>query len=219
MNDLTIITPTTGSKHLAKAIASVQEQTIKVKHLIVVDGPECIDDVHRQIPVKPIMPIEILVLPENVGRYNGKDYYGHRVYSGIPAIVNSDYISFLDEDNWIWPTFAGKMMDAKEGDRYIIVTCRRSIYDESEVFICNDDFESVGDNGNYILHDTNTYLFHREYYARHLSPYIYGNWGADRSLSEKVVADKRHVHIKDHLSCYRAPTRLNDFFKRQTKWT
>ena len=139
MNDLTIITPTTGSKHLSKAISSVQEQTKKVTHLIVVDGPECIDDVHRQIPVKPIMPIEILVLPENVGRYNGKDYYGHRVYSGIPAVVNSDFISFLDEDNWVWPTFAQKMLDAVQKNGALIATCRRGIYAENETFICNDD--------------------------------------------------------------------------------
>jgi len=215
MNDLTIITPTTGSKHLSKAISSVQGQTKKVTHLIVVDGPECIDDVHRQIPVKPMMPIEILVLPENVGRYNGKDYYGHRVYSGIPAVVNSDFISFLDEDNWVWPTFAQKMLDAVQKNGALIATCRRGIYAENETFICNDDFESVGDNGQYILHDTNTYLFDREYYVRHLSPFIYGNWGADRPLSEKVAENPYHVHITDHLSCYRAPHRLYGFFREK----
>lgn len=215
MNDLTIITPTTGSKHLSKAISSVQEQTIKVKHLLVVDGPEYIDGVHEQMPSNPIMPIEVLVLPENTGRYNGIHYNGHRIYTGIPAIINSDYISFLDEDNWIWPTFAGKMMDSKEGERYFIVTCQRSVYDAYGTFICNDDFESIGDNGNYILHDTNTYLFHREYYVRNIAPFFYGDHYADRTLSQRVIADKHHVHIKDYLSCYRSPNHLYGFFREK----
>lgn len=215
MNDLTIITPTTGSKHLRDAIASVQAQTVHVTHLLVVDGPQFIDNVHEQMPNNPVMDIQVLVLPENVGKYNGNNYYGHRVYSGIPAVVNSEYISFLDEDNWIRPTFAEKMIEAIEEYGYFITTCRRSVHDEYGAFICNDDFESIGDNGEYILHDTNTYLFDRYYYIKHLAHCIYGRWGADRPLSERVASDEHHVHIKEHLSCYRAPDRLYGFFREK----
>lgn len=216
MNDLTIITPTTGSKHLRDAIASVQTQTVNVTHLLVVDGPQFIDNVHEQMPSNPVMDIQVLVLPENTGRYQGISYNGHRIYTGIPAIVNSEYISFLDEDNWIRPTFAEKMIEAVDGYGYFIATCRRSVHDEYGTFICNDDFESIGDNGQYILHDTNTYLFDRYYYVKYLARYFYGNHFQDRVLSEKVVADEHHIHIQDYLSCYRSPERLYGFFRQKS---
>lgn len=197
MNDLTIITPTTGSKHLRDAIASVQAQTVHVTHLLVVDGPQFIDNVHEQMPSNPVMDIQVLVLPENVGNYNGNNYYGHRVYSGIPAVVNSEYISFLDEDNYYRSTFAEKMIAAMQEEGDFVATCRRHIYDQNDHYLCSDDFESIGYNGQYTLHDTNTYLFNRYYYIKHFARYFYGNHFQDRVLSEKVAADEHHVHIKD----------------------
>ena len=215
MNDITIITPTTGDKHLAKAIASVQEQTTQVKHLLVVDGPEYIDAVHEQMPKHTTMHIEVLVLPENTGRYNGIHYNGHRIYTGIPAIVNSEYIAFLDEDNWMRQTFAEKMVKTLQERDFFIATCRRDVYDAYGNFICKDDFESIGDNGQYILHDTNTYMFHREYYVTRIAPSFYGNHYADRGLSQRVVQDKHHIHIQEYLSCYRSPDRLYGFFREK----
>ena len=212
MYDVTIITPTTGNPTLHKAISSVQEQTTHVRHLIVVDGPDFIDDVHEQMPRSPLMPIDILVLPENTGRRTG-DYYGHRIYSGVPALINTPYISFLDEDNWIKPAFVQEMRNAITHKK--IATCRRTIYAHNEMYITDDTFESIGDNGEYILYDTNTYMFNRMYYVNVLAHAIYGEWGADRSLSLLVHDDANHIHIDKHLSCYRAPNRLEQFFKQQ----
>lgn len=213
MYDLTIITPTTGARTLQKAIMSVQRQTMNVHHLLVIDGPQYIDDVHEQMPKSPVMPIDILVLPHNTGKTTG-DYYGHRIYSGVPSLVNTRYISFLDEDNWVKPTFAQKMKEALTDKR--IATCRRTIYKENGDFITDDTFESIGDNGQYILYDTNTYMFDRLYYVRRYMHCIYGQWGADRSLSEAVHDDPQHIHLSEHLSCYRAPERLNEFFAKKS---
>lgn len=211
----TVITPTIGTPLLRDAIISVQEQSVRCRHLVVVDGP-----VHER-PVRRILDEtafygDVIVLPENTGgEWNGHRWNGHRIYAGIPAIVNTEYVSFLDEDNWYEEDFVEVMEGVLEqGNRYV-ATCRRKIFHYKE-YIGVDKFESIGKNDlGYTLHDTNTFMFSVIYYNKTLSRYFYNPLGADKVVSEMVLKLKiPQRHIRDPLVNYRCPDRLVEFFKK-----
>ena len=96
---VTVITPTIGSPKLLDAITSVLNQTYKCNHVIVVDGRDYANQVLNIIDPRLV---NIVVSPENTGKTGG-NFYGHRIYAAYPHLINSDYILFLDEDNWYEP--------------------------------------------------------------------------------------------------------------------
>ena len=207
----TVITPTTGTQRLREAIISVQEQSVRCKHLVVVDG-----DQHER-SVKAILDDtafygDVIVLPENTGgQWNGYRWNGHRIYAGIPAIVNTDCISFLDEDNWYQPFFVETM----ESQGKAIVTCRRHIYSHIDEYIGVDNFESIGETDyGYFLHDTNTLFFDTMFYSANIAQSFYFPLGADKKVAERIHQLKvHHKHIETPLVNYRAPKRLTQFFQ------
>ena len=94
-----VITPTVGTKHLDKNLWSVSNQSYdKIKHYVVIDGPNFKDDTERILD--SYNNKFVLQLPENTGANN---YNGHRIYGSVPFLVDADYVIFLDEDNWIEP--------------------------------------------------------------------------------------------------------------------
>ena len=99
---VTVITPTIGSSKLKAAVESVLKQTYKCKHLIVVDGREYATPVYEQLGQPDIPGTQVVISPENTGKTGG-NFYGHRIYAAYPHLINSDYILFLDEDNWYEP--------------------------------------------------------------------------------------------------------------------
>lgn len=72
-----VITPTTGGRHLAACVASVQAQELpNVEHYVVVDGREHEPAVRAAIePFLHRKPLHIIVLPKNVG---AGGWNGHR---------------------------------------------------------------------------------------------------------------------------------------------
>jgi GT2 family glycosyltransferase len=209
----TIITPTTGSPFLLDAVKSVQAQTRPARHLIVIDGAEHVEKTLRILEaVWNPHTMQILALPENVGK-NG--FYGHRVYASVPMLVNSDYVAFLDEDNYFAKDWVEIMEQCLEKATAPVVTCRRKIVTQEGEFICNDNFESVGLNKfGYALFDTNTYLFKQDA-TPEIVPSIYGGWGADRPLTDKV-RKSGVMHLTQYYGTfYRAPERLYQFFNEQ----
>ena len=114
---VTVITPSIGSKKLLDAIMSVATQTYKCKHLIVIDGPEFSESVMDIIKITQMMDpqpnINVVVSPENTGKTGG-NFYGHRIYAAYPHLLNSDYILFLDEDNWYEPDHVETLVKAIE---------------------------------------------------------------------------------------------------------
>src|SRR5690554_4290406 len=94
-----VITPTTGSPYLAKAIESIQKQSFQdVVQLIVVDGIEFEEKVQAIVNGFDPAKYRVITLPYNTGK-NGMN--GHRIYASFPFLINSEYIFFLDEDNWL----------------------------------------------------------------------------------------------------------------------
>jgi glycosyltransferase involved in cell wall biosynthesis len=215
----TIITPTIGTDFLREAVQSVRNQTVSCKHLIVVDGAKYYDKVLREIDLTSNQ--SILVLPENVG---AGGWYGHRIYASVPMLVNTPFVSFLDEDNYLEPEFVEIMEQTIQRPNVDVVTCRRNVVNQNRQRIGRDNFESIGANQmGYALHDTNTYLF-RQAIAHKICPHIYGQWGADRPFTEAVLnhayhhfhdksANGKHTHLANYYGVnYRSPVNLYDHF-------
>jgi len=139
MNKVTIITPTTGTKYLDDCLSSVSNQTHKnLQHFVVVDGPEYKDKALAVL--NNYKDKTVLILPENTG---AGGYNGHRIYGSIPYLVNSDYVMFLDEDNWLEPDHVESLVNViQEGNDWAFSL--RKIYDGDGNFICNDDCENLG---------------------------------------------------------------------------
>ena len=111
---VTVITPTIGQTVLRECVESVAKQTYKnLHHLLVVDG-----DVYWQKVMSNASAhyrpgesnIKIATAPYNTGGV-APGYYGHRIYAAYPHLVNTDYVVFLDEDNWIEPNHVQSLVD------------------------------------------------------------------------------------------------------------
>jgi glycosyltransferase involved in cell wall biosynthesis len=135
---VTIITPTTGSNYLNKNLKSVSEQTYdNIEHLVVVDGPVYWDKANNTL--NNYEDKTVMYLQENTG---ADQYNGHRIYGAMPYLVNSDYVIFLDEDNYIEPTHIESLVKVAENNDWAFSL--RQIVDKDGKYICNDDCENLG---------------------------------------------------------------------------
>ena len=143
---LTIVTPTIGNKdYLRRNILSIQnqkmEENVDYKHLIVIDGKKYkqnVDEVIAELKVED--KVNVLCLPENTGY---EKWLGHRIYGSISYLLNSRYVSFLDEDNFVNENYVNeyiKIMKAGVDWGYTL----RNIVDKTGEFICKDECESMG---------------------------------------------------------------------------
>ena len=106
---VTVITPSVGSPKLLDAIESVKNQTYKCKHLVVIDGFEYQQKLWDMKSGETKYEVDFVVTPENTGMTGG-NFYGHRIYAAYPHLINSDYILFLDEDNWYEPDHVASLI-------------------------------------------------------------------------------------------------------------
>lgn len=218
----TIITPTLGNEVLEECCNSVASQTMTALHLLVADGADAVKPVleisKRVSEQRSLYRYAIMSLPWNVGSGGN---YGHRVYAGIPSIVQTEFFSFLDEDNMIDKDFVKQMQNAMDDhDDIQYATCRRTVITEDGVEIGRDNRESIGENEfGYKLYDTNTWILRSSMSL--LTPHIAtayhlgdkGSWGGDRSFTNAVWKIP-HAHIDDYYGAiYRSPKRLEKFFK------
>jgi glycosyltransferase involved in cell wall biosynthesis len=207
-----VITPTTGKSTVNKAIESVVNQTIETEHLIVCDGYEAFEKQH-------FVENTHIILPENVG---GDGWYGHRVYAGMPLMVNADYILFLDEDNWFEPNHVETMINKIKSKDLMWAYSLRRICDESGQYVCDDDCESLGRYPTFYDHalnfvDTNCYCFRREYLVT-VAHSFYGQWGADRPFYKSASTALPAFGCTGEATVnYRAPERLLKMFREGNK--
>lgn len=138
MKNVTVITPTIGTRFLQKCIESVDSQTYEnVSHLVVCDGYEYKEKVWPL--VADYARTKFMLTPENTG---AGGYNGHRIYGAVPYLVNSDYVCFLDEDNWIDPEHIESLVKVAETNDWAYSL--RKIIDQEGNYVCNDDCESLG---------------------------------------------------------------------------
>ena len=176
-----VITPTTGNPKLLDAIYSVRDQSYpNVKHLIVIDGKEFLHKVSSHIlSINP--NIEIIQLQTNVGKNR---FYGHRIYAAFSHLVNENYISFLDEDNWLERNHISSLVDTVENKKVAWAYSLRNVFDKDSNFLCQDNCESLGkwpvwtDNNAFHL-DTSSYLFTKNFLIQVASLWHFG-YGGDR---------------------------------------
>ena len=202
-----VITPTVGSLKLKDAVESIQNQTYKnIEHLVVVDGVEHFNHVIENFPLYlDGKRVRFLSLPYNTGA-NG--FYGHRIYAGIPHLVNADYIFFLDEDNWYEPNHVASLVEVLDRDNDFAHSLRK-IYQPDKTYVCDDNCEALGKWPIYFSHndpqylvDTSSFAFNRKFLEKtcHL---WHSGWGGDRRYLYSVMQNAKWDTSRKHTLCYR----------------
>jgi glycosyltransferase involved in cell wall biosynthesis len=230
---VTVITPTIGSPKLLDAITSVATQTYKCKHLIVVDGPDFVHEVMSIINIANMMDpkpnIQVIVSPENTGKTGG-NFYGHRIYAAYPHLINSDYILFLDEDNWYESDHVQSLIETIESKNLDFSYSLRKIFNPNRNYLLDDNCESLGKwpifmsrhspHGPQFLIDTSSFCFKREFIQKtcHL---WHSGWGGDRQYLYAVRDHAKYDTNGKHTLCYRLDGNpksvTEDFFKTGNK--
>ena len=224
---VTVITPTIGSSKLIDAVQSVTSQTYEhITHLLLLDGNRYRDDFDSVADKNPYLfnklKVKITVSPENTG---ADGFYGHRIYAAYPHLINSDYIFFLDEDNWYKPNHVETLVNVLEQNNNDFVYSLREIYDENKNYLCDDNCESLGkwpiwfthDKNPQYLIDTSSFAFRRSLLIQ-TSQLWHSGWGGDRRYYNLVRENAKHDTNGLHTMCYRLDGNPNsvksDFFEQ-----
>ena len=224
-----VITPTIGSPKLADAIESVQRQTYgNLEHLVVVDGYDYEDATNeafrsawQRFPDGNLKTTRAMVLPFNTGKTGG-NFYGHRIYAGVPHFLNADYIFLLDEDNWYEPDHVKSLVEVLERGNDFAYSFRK-IYSPDKTYIADDNCEALGQWPIYFSHndpqylvDTSSFAFNTKFLQK-TCHFWHSGWGGDRKYLYSVLAQnpKWDTSYK-HTLCYRTDANPNspdaDFF-------
>jgi glycosyltransferase involved in cell wall biosynthesis len=227
----TIITPTTGNAFLSDAIDSVLAQTYKnVNHLLVIDGKEYSDNFYKNIVYENLPKnVQIVILPTNTGA-NG--FNGQRIYAAFPHLVDSDYILFLDEDNWLEKDHVSSLVDLIETKKYDWAYSLRNVYTEDKKFVAEDNCESIGrwpifwsldkEDKQHIV-DTSCYCFTKNFIKQTCHLWHSGAWGEDRRYFHAIMSHDNYGTTGKHTSNYRLDDAVEkkygsiDFFKNGNK--
>jgi glycosyltransferase involved in cell wall biosynthesis len=223
---VTVITPTIGKPELLDAVKSVYNQTVKCKHLVVVDGPDYWADINQH--ELNDYDVQLALTPDNTGA-NG--FNGQRIYAAFPHLINSDYIAFLDEDNWYEPNHIESLIETIEQNGFDFAYSLRQIYSKDRCFRANDNCESLGKwpifmshkapQGPQYLIDTSSYLFKRPFIQKTCHLWHSGPWGEDRRYLYYVKDEAKFDTNGKHTLCYRLGGNPNsvteDFFTQGNK--
>lgn len=220
---VTVITPTIGSPKLIDAIESVKNQTYKCEHLVVIDGPEYNKQVLDLKNDNVVFSARVVTSPYNTG---AGGFYGHRIYASYPHLINSDYVLFLDEDNWFEPNHVETLIETIEKNRLDFAYSLRKIYSSDKKYLVDDNCESLGKweifmsrkspHGKQYLIDTSSFCFKREFIQKtcHL---WHSGWGGDRRYLYFVKDEAKYDTSGQYTLCYRLDGNPNsvteDFFK------
>ena len=179
----TVIIPTTGSPEVIEAIKSVLDQTYDTKCYVVCDGPEftyTVKNMLRWVEKHPkFQNVKVCNLPINVG---AKGFYGHRVYAAFTHLVDTEYVLYLDQDNWLKPNHVESCINTIKSKNLDWCYSLRDIYKKDGTLVCHDDCESLGKWQTYhgVNHvDTNSYCLKTEIGVK-LASVWHGGWGQDR---------------------------------------
>jgi glycosyltransferase involved in cell wall biosynthesis len=208
---VTVLTPTTGNDKLLKCIQSVHNQTYKnIHHLLVIDGPhhyqKTIDIFEQSRNLNQDEYVRFATLPENTGS-NG--FYGHRIYAAFPHLINTDYIAFLDEDNWFDENHIESLVNTIEEKQLDFAYSLRKVYVGDE-YLADDCCEAIGrwpiawSDGTQHLVDTSSYCFKREWFINVCQIWHYG-WGGDRRFFTFVKHQSNYDTTGLHTLNYNLP--------------
>jgi len=200
----TVIIPTTGSPEVRNAIDSVLNQSHTTQCYVIVDGEENYDKA-KDIINDYIHDerFRVCYLPINVG---AKGFYGHRVYAAFTHLIDTNYVMWLDQDNWLYQSHVAKCIETIQKRNLDWCYSLRQIYNKEGKFVCFDDCESLGKWQTYhgVHHiDTNSYCVKTEI-AIKLASAWHGGWGQDRVF---LSAISQHFPkwdcTNEYTTCYR----------------
>lgn len=140
---VTVVTATRGCRHLRQAVKSVAEQLYQnMRHLIVIDG----QDVQEQVKTVLANPSwecrhDLLLVPKQTG-YGG--FLGHRIYGASAFLVNSEYVCFLDDDNWFDSDHVISLYNSIRESNASWAYSLRRLVDQEGNYLADDNCESLG---------------------------------------------------------------------------
>ncbi len=196
---VSVITPATGHRDLARCLASVQAQTYEnLEHLVVVDGPERRDAVEAAVERlgQQHRRLKLVTLPHVTGKDGWK---GHRIYAAFSFLSATDFVVFLDEDNWFDADHVQCLAEAVLRDQTVWGFALRKICGQDGRFITYDACESLGHlhpvytNDRDRLVDTNCYFIRRDAAIRFAPMWttrqarVPGSRSPDRSLCRALL--------------------------------
>ena len=133
-----VVTSTIGRPELALAIKSVQNQTYPCKHYIFIDGNMFWNKAKSILAQFPnVVPI---YLPMNTGKNH---ILNGAINAAAAFLVEEDIICYLDDDNQLREDHVESLVKVIEQGADFAYSLR-AFYDLNHQFICNDDFESLG---------------------------------------------------------------------------
>jgi hypothetical protein len=186
----TVIIPTTGAIEVYDAIKSVLDQTYSTICYVVCDGQmflEATRNVLEKFHNHPnLKNLKLATIPINTGSNN---FCGHRIYASFPHLVNTEYILFLDQDNWFACDHVKKAVNLMDQNKLDWCYALRNITTKEGNFICRDDCESLGRWETYIganLVDTNCYILKTEIAIR-IAHVWHGKSGTDRIFTKFLM--------------------------------
>ena len=190
MSNALVITPTIGNRTLVDTVLSVQSQTVDTEHLIVVDGPQYLDDVLQDLDKIDKSNINILTLPYNTGKDN---FWGHRIIAGMSQLVNHDYIFLLDDDDWYSNNHIETMVDTMKSGKLHWAYALRKIWTFDQSKWIHDYCVSIGDTCNLVSDKTqvvatSSYGFTNDFFAETGHDW-YGGHGADQRFYREVAKE------------------------------
>lgn len=98
--NVTVITSTIGRPELKQCIESVRAQSISVRHMVLVNGAKFHDD--AKVVLESFPEVESHYLTDNTGDYGAGPCMAD-CYAAGPFLTRSDWVCFLDDDNWFDP--------------------------------------------------------------------------------------------------------------------
>jgi hypothetical protein len=161
---VTVITASTGHAGLVRCLESVRDQTYnRLKHVLVIDGPKWVEGVESAVEEFD-GDVDVVKLPYPTGEDR---FVCHRIYGAFPFLVNSDFVCWLDDDNWFDPRHIESLVQThfKSGAPWAFSL--RKIVDLDGNYLGLDNCESLGNlhhtsvaPGDFLV-DTNCYLVER----------------------------------------------------------
>lgn len=199
MYDITVITPTIGRPHLNRLVKSLQQQGVKIIHLVLWDKTRCENG---------LSPDDLTCQSDN---YLCQNYViEHPVYN-IPRIDNylrsigivmatTPYITQIDDDCWLEPDWLSRAIQLisnarAQGKPFNYAFCRRNLWENESTFIGIDTYESIGklNKFGYCLMETNSIVFTKEI-AHIIQQITHGNnYGHDRAIAKYLIEKERGV--------------------------
>ena len=139
---MTVITSSIGRPELRRCIESVWTQSYPVKHFVYVNGPKYHESARAILQDFP--DIHAIYLPEETGDYNGSGYGCGDVFAAAPFFTNSDWVFFLNDDDFYDPGHVESVMDLVAANDLKWAYSLRRFVDITGQPICDDDWCSLG---------------------------------------------------------------------------